>query len=109
MRPGGTEPESSRVLVGFVTAEPQRELSVAAFYFFLLYFILFFAFSRAAPAAHGGSQAWGPIGTAAAGLHHSHSNAGFELWLRPTLQLTAMVAPSPTEQGQGPNPQTHGS
>ena len=31
---------------------------------------------RAAPAAYGGSQATGRIGTTAAGLHHSHSNAG---------------------------------
>ena len=37
----------------------------------LLFFFLLF---RAAPAARGGSQARGPIGAAAAGLHHSHSN-----------------------------------
>ena len=42
-----------------------------------LFFVLFcFALlSRAALAAYGGSQAKGPIGAAAAGLHHSHSNA----------------------------------
>ena len=37
-----------------------------------------FAFSRAAPAAYGGSQARGLIGAVAAGLHQSHSNAGSE-------------------------------
>ena len=31
---------------------------------------------RAALAAYGGSQVRGPIGAVAAGLHHSHSNAG---------------------------------
>ena len=30
----------------------------------------------AAPVAYGGSQARGPMGAAATGLHHSHSNAG---------------------------------
>ena len=33
---------------------------------------------RAAPAAHGGSQARGLIGATAAGLHHSHSNTRSE-------------------------------
>ena len=45
------------------------------FYFF---FVFFFAFSRAAPVAYGGSQARGPIGAVAAGLHLSHSNVGSE-------------------------------
>ena len=35
----------------------------------------FFVFFRAAPAAYGGSQARGPVGATAAGLHHSHSNS----------------------------------
>ena len=35
-------------------------------------------FLRAAPTAYGGFQARGPIGAAAAGLHHSHSKAGSE-------------------------------
>ena len=43
----------------------------------LFYFIIFF-FSRAAPAAHGGSQARGRIGATATGLHHSQSNSGSE-------------------------------
>ena len=36
-----------------------------------LFFLFFFAFSRATPAAYGGSQARGLIGVVAVGLHHS--------------------------------------
>ena len=43
----------------------------------LLFFCLS-AFSRAAPMVYGGSQARGLIGAVAAGLHHSHRNAGSE-------------------------------
>ena len=39
------------------------------------YFLFLF---RAAPAAYIGSQARGPIGGTAAGLHHSHSNSRSE-------------------------------
>ena len=52
---------------------------------------LFFVFSRAAPVAYGGSQARGLIRAVAADLRHS--NAGSELRLRPTTQLTAMPHP----------------
>ena len=45
----------------------------------------------------------------AADLRQSHSNAGSEPRLQPTPQLTAMLDPQPTEQGQGSNPQPHGS
>ena len=76
--------------------------------FYLLFFCLF-AFSRAASAAYGGSQARGPVGVVAAGLHHSHSNAGSKLHLQPTPQLMATPDPQPMEQGQGLNPQPHGS
>ena len=58
--------------------------------------------------AHGGSQARGQIGATAAGLHHSHSNAGSELCLLSTPQLTAMLAPLPTERGRGLNLHPHG-
>ena len=50
----------------------------------------FFFFLRAAPVAHGGSQARGPIGATAPGLHHSHSKARSELHLYSTPRLTAM-------------------
>ena len=52
-----------------------------------------FFFLRAAPVAHGHSQARGHIGAAAAGLHHSPSNARSEPHLRPTPQLTATLDP----------------
>ena len=74
-----------------------------------LFFFVFFAFSRAAPTAHGGSQARGLIGAVAIGLRQSHSNTRSEPRLRPTPQLTATPHPQPTEQGQGSNPQLHGS
>ena len=54
-----------------------------------IYLLLF----RAAPAAHGSSQARDRIGAAAAGLHHSHSNVGSEPHLQPTPQLMAMPDP----------------
>ena len=38
----------------------------------------FFCLFRAAPTAYGGSQARGPIGAVAAGLHHSYSNVESE-------------------------------
>jgi len=44
----------------------------------VFFFVSFFVFSRAAPVAHGGSQARGLIRAVAAGLHQSHSNTGSE-------------------------------
>ena len=73
-----------------------------------IYLFLFFLF-RATPMTYGGSQARGPIGATAASLCQSHSNVGSEPGLRPTPQVTAMLDPQPTEQGQGLNPQPHGS
>ena len=43
---------------------------------FLIYVYVFSFLFRAVPVACGGPQAGGCIRTAAAGLHHSHSNAG---------------------------------
>ena len=57
------------------------------------FFFFFGNLFRIAPMAYGGSQARGLIGAAAAGLHHSHSNAGSEPRLPPTPQLTAMLDP----------------
>ena len=71
---------------------------------FCFCFLLF----RAVPVAYGGSQARGPVGAAAARLHHSHSIAGSELHLRCAPQPTATLDPWPTEQGQGSNPHPHG-
>ena len=67
--------------------------TVFFFFFFFSFFFVFFAFSRAAPMAYGGSQARGLIGAAATGLRHSHSIAGSESCLQPTLQLTATPDP----------------
>ena len=50
--------------------------------------LFIFAFSRAAPAAYGGSQARGLIRAVATGLRQSHSNMGSEPRLQPTPQLT---------------------
>ena len=57
----------------------------------LIFFGLFYF--RAAPEAYGGSQAKGPIRPVAAGLHHSHTNAGSKPYLQPTPQLTATPDP----------------
>ena len=81
--------------------------NVILFTFFFV--VVLFAFSRATPAAHGDSQARGQIGAVAASLRQSHSNAGSEPRLQPTPQLTATPDRQPTEQGQGSNPQPHGS
>ena len=48
---------------------------------------------RAAPVAHGSSQARGPMGALATSLLHGHSNKGSELHLQPTPQLMAMADP----------------
>ena len=72
------------------------EMFIQVLYSFFVLFCLFclFAFSRAAPEAHGGSQAGDLIGAVAAGLRQSHSNWGSEpLRLRPIPQLMAMPDP----------------
>ena len=77
----------------------RRRLLAAKLLFFCFVLLCFvflfclFAFSRAAPAANGGSQARGRIGAVAAGLHQSHSNAGSEPCLKPTPQLVATPDP----------------
>ena len=55
--------------------------------------ILFYLLFRAPPETYGGPQASGSIGATAAGLHHSHSNIGTKLRLRPTPQLIATLDP----------------
>ena len=64
---------------------------------FFFNFFFFFAFSKAAPVAYGGSQARGLIRAVAAAIHHSHSNTGSKPHLRPTPQLMATPDPQPTE------------
>ena len=65
-------------------------LRYKVFLFVCLFLFFLFAFSRATPAAYGGSQTRGLIGAVATGLDHSHSNAGSEPCLQPTPQLMAM-------------------
>ena len=57
------------------------------------FFFCPFAFSRAAPTAHGSSQARGPIGAAGTSLCQSDSSVGSEPRLQPTPQLTATRDP----------------
>ena len=57
------------------------------------FFVCFFAFSWATPAAYGGSQARGLIRAVATSLCQSHSNAGSEPCLQPTPQLMATLDP----------------
>ena len=59
----------------------------------IVIFFFFFVFSRAEQVAYGGSQARGLIGAVATGLRHSHSNAGSELHLQATPQLTTKPDP----------------
>ena len=69
---------------------------------------MFFVFFRAAPMAHGNSQAMGQIRAIVARLRQSHSNAESEPHLGPTPQFMATPDLKPTERGQGPNPRPHG-
>ena len=55
--------------------------------------VCLFVFSRATPAAYGGSQARGLIGAVATGPCYSHSNARSKPLLQPTPQL--MATPDP--------------
>ena len=75
----------------------------------LFYFILFTLLFRASPTAYGNSQARGQVQATAAGLHHSHSNAGSKPCLQPTPELTAAADTLTPERGQGSNLQPQGS
>ena len=55
--------------------------------------MFFFLLFRATPEAYGSFQARGQTEAAAAGLCHSHSNAGSKWCLQPTLQLMVMLDP----------------
>ena len=66
---------------------------ILIFQIFYLFGLFFFAFSRAAPEAYGGSQARGLIRATAASPSHSHSHARSEPCLQPTPQFTATPDP----------------
>ena len=78
-----TAAESFIILGGFITKVIQEpSYCKAAFPRHLLFF--FFLLFRTAPTAYGSlTLARGPIGAAAASLHHSHSNARSQPRLRP--------------------------
>ena len=88
---------------GFAGYDPSPSSAYYSLNWVLFFYFFIFVFSRAVPAAYGGSQARGLIEAIAA------SNVGSEPHLRPTPQLTAMPDPQPTERGQRSNPQPHGS
>jgi len=77
---------TQKLLAVSKVTEPVLRVQLLFFFFF---FFGLFAFSRAAPAAYGGSQARGPIGAVATGLRQTHSNEGSQPRLEPTPQLTA--------------------
>ena len=79
---------SSSPLLTSCAAMPTEKQNL---YFIFLFLFLIFAFSRATPAAYGGSQGRGLIGAVAMGLYHSQTRS--ELLLRPTPQLMAMPGP----------------
>ena len=69
---------------------------------YITIFFLSFCLSRAAPTAYGGSQARGPTGAVATGLHQSHSKVVSEPRLQPVSQLMTTPDPQSTEPGQRP-------
>ena len=81
-----------RQVAHHITASPSPSSS---FSFFFLFFSFLFFFFIATLVAYGISLARGQMGTviAAAGLRHSHSNAGSEPDLRSMPQLAAMLDP----------------
>ena len=88
-KPGAKNIEQSVLNVSFRVRKKNK--SQFFFLFFFFFFFGLFAFFRAAPVAHRGSQARGPIGAIATSLRQSHSNAGSEPRLQPTPQLRAML------------------
>ena len=76
---------------GYFNISEQFTGHLSLFFIYFLFFI--FCPFRAAPIAYRGSQARGPIGAAAAGLHYSHSNARSGVHLRPMVLLAATLDP----------------
>ena len=72
---------------------PNLSLSHIIYPMLAYYYFFFFLLFRATPMAYGSSQARGQIRATAAGLCHSHSNAGSKPCLQPTPQLPAMPDP----------------
>ena len=68
------------VLYFQLTLEVWGVFAFIVFLFFLSFFF-FFCLFRATLVTYGSSQARGRIGALAASLHHSHGNAGSQLYL----------------------------
>ena len=68
------------------------EFPVVSNNIFCDFFGFFFLF-KATPESYGSSQPRGKIRAVTAGLHHSHSNTGSELYLQPMLQFVATLDP----------------
>ena len=68
-------------------------LAFCVVFCFLVLVLVFAFFFRAVPAAYGSSLARGRIRAIAAGVHHSHSNAGSEPHLVCTPQLMETLDP----------------
>ena len=92
--------ESPIVLTGHAHCSTQHPSFIFFFFFFLAF--------RAAPAAHGSSQARDRIRATAVSLYNRHSNSGSKPRVLPIPQFTAMPDPQPTEWGQGSNPHSRG-
>ena len=66
----------------FLLTGPTLKVRILFFFSFLSFFLsFFFGLFRAILVVFGGSKANGPIGAAAVGLYHSHSNARYQLSL----------------------------
>ena len=79
--------------MAFLYLMPQKPQTL----FFFFFFFVFLPFLGPL-LLYGGSQASGRIGVVATslrhcGLHHSYSSMGSELYLQPTLQVTATLDP----------------
>ena len=82
--------DALRICLTLFLSTPYFLISKLLLFFFLLY--------KSTTVAYGGFQARGRIRAEAAGLHHSPSNNGSRLSLRPTPQLSATLDPNPLSE-----------
>ena len=80
---------SGHLIMDSCPQQKQLKIYIVTFFFFFFFLV----FSRATPAACGGSQARGSIRAVATGLCQSHSNMGSQPRLQRLPQLTAMPDP----------------
>ena len=88
------EPTSSRTLCWVLNQlSHNRNSGLVYLFHFVCLFLFLFCFLGLPPQHKEVPRLGGQIGATAASLHHSHSNAGSELHLLPTPQLTATLDP----------------